>query len=507
MESVIEKSICTLYFYLDRCSNEKHEKVYVYIDNLIGTLVKHNMTTYIQTLYKLLYQTRDCLSGKGERDIYYAFICAFYKYYPRQTMYAFHNMCMYFGSWADIKYFCRFVKDFNLIDENSKQILTYCAIDILIYQFDLDYYNWEQHFNLYLQRKTEKRPYAPDIISFVAKWIPRESNSFGWLYEKIVERYYHIHVPYVENSYVSIKSEFRKKVSRLSRELRTSQIFMCEKKYDQVVPKTVTLQTMIRESNSLMNCKSDESFNECCETFYNYVDLDEQNENYKKSLNISVGMLVKKGFRLLGQRYDKSTEYQMKMLNNIWNKIVKSISYSLSIIPIVDVSGEQKYNSIGLGILIAQVSTFKKIIVAESEFDVITLNDDCFVDNLRKFFDYKTIFFNIKGMMSSLFKKHNKTYVDKMQYVVLSSEINIMKNHDLTNVYDKNVSIVFWNVFSNSDSIFPLFVNNYTYVSGTSCKLIHFLRTINDKHDNAHGHYSILCNYLSHYDFTNHITF
>lgn len=504
METIIERTICTLYFYLDRCSNEKHEQIYVYIDNLIQLIVKNNMYSYLHTLYKLLHQTRDCLYGKGERDITYVFICAFYKYYPNQTMYAFHHMCLYFGCWADIKYFCRFVKDFKLIDEKMKQKLTYSAIDILIQQFDLDFYNWEHHFHQYLQ-KTERnprdRPYAPDIISFVAKWIPRESNSFGWLYEKIVERYHHIHAPYIQESLESVKSIFRKKVSRLSRELRTDQIFMCEKKFDQVVPSKMTLQTMLRQSKSLTTYKNEPSFDECCESFYNYIDSDEKNDNFKKSLNISMGTLVKKGFRLLREKYNNSTEYQMKMLNNIWNKIVRNTTFSLSVIPVVDMSGEQKYNSIGLAILLAQVSTYKKIIVAENDFDVIALNEECFIDILRKFMDYKAIFFNLREMFSCLYQKHNEMYVDQLYYVVLSSELNILKNYDLENMYDKQVRIVFWNVFSNSDSLTNLPIDNHFYLSGTSSKLIHFFKNVKDTP------YEQLTNYLSHYDFTNHIVF
>ena len=75
----IENQICTLYFYLNRGEDIKNEKLYVYIDNLLlyNKKCERKYHAYLHTLYKMLFQTRDCLFGKGERDISYVFLLCF----------------------------------------------------------------------------------------------------------------------------------------------------------------------------------------------------------------------------------------------------------------------------------------------------------------------------------------------------------------------------------------------------------------------------------------------
>lgn len=521
----IRNQICTLEFYLNRCDDIKAERVYVYIDNLLFSIVKsiqsgNNDYTYLHTLFKMLFQSRDCLRGKGEKMTSYVFICAFHKYFPQHAMYALHSFCCYHGCWADIKYFCRFVKDFQYLNEHDRNSLIYKAIDITIYQFDMDYTSWSHAFNTYLNVKGSgvdiERPYAPDMISMVSKWIPRESSAFQWLFDKIVERYYYIHYPYLFNDsfdtkkWNKMKMDFRKKVVSLSKEFNISQKYMCSKQYDQLTSKNVTLQTAIRQSKYL--CEDAAS---PMNTFCDYIDKEYEyiHSHGKKNMNVSLDILVKKGFKLIESRYDNNTEYQIRMLNNIWTKIVKNMNFSLSVIPICDLSGPQKYAALGMGILMAQISTYKKVIIVENQFRVVEIDEnDTFVDILRTFFDYKCLYFNISFMFSCLYKQHNACYVDPMRYVILSSENNILKNqYDICNHYDKNVCIIFWNVLSDGDSIQPLLLDRYLYFSGITPNLLHVLnneniyKSTNDK--DCDKNYDILYESLNNYAFTHHYSF
>lgn len=521
----IENQICTLNFYLNRSSDIKNEQMYVYIDNLFYSITKNvneNTHTYLHTLYKMLFQTRDCLFGRGEKQISYLFICVFYKYFYKHAIHALYSFCTYYGSWADIKYFCRFVKDFKYLTENIKNELTSLAIDMMIYQFDIDYTHWNHSLNSYLERKTlSTRPYAPDYITLVAKWIPRESSSFQWLFEKIVERYYYIHCPHFfhESSDIKMntkkwnemKMNFRKKVISLSKELEVPQRYMCSKRPEELTSQNVSLQTCIRQSKYLS--KTNENNQQVCPEFCEYIDNEDVyiNTHSKKNINISLDMLVKKGFNLINSVYNNNTERQMRIINNTWTKIVKNMNFSLSVIPIVDLSGPQKYNAIGLGVLMAQISTYKKMIIVENDFQIINISENqSFIDILRTFFEYKCIFFNISYTLSCLFKQHNMSYIDPMSYVVLSSESNIIKNQEsVYNLYDKNVFVVFWNVLNSDDIIRNLYFDKFWYMSGTTPNLLYNLKNEKSNKDlnKLHQKFNILNNSLSKYEFTHQYHF
>jgi hypothetical protein len=213
---------------------------------------------------------------------------------------------------------------------------------------------------------------------------------------------------------------------------------------------------------------------------------------------------------LINSCYNNSTERQMRIINNTWTKILKNMNFSISVIPILDLSGPQKYNAIGLGVLMAQISTYKKIIIVENEFQVINIEDnDTFIDILRRFFEYRCVFFNISYTFSCLFKKHNSCHVDPMSYVVLSSEENIIKNQDsIYNLYDKNVFVIFWNVLNNSDSIRSLHLDKFWYMSGTTPNLLYKLKNENFKDSNkTSSNFSILDKSLKIYDFTHQYPF
>ena len=532
MNSIIESQICTLSFYLNRCDVTKSEHLYVYIDNLLFTITqniragKTDYYTYLHTLYKLLFQCRDCLRGKGERDMSYIFLCAFHKYFPTHTMMAFHSFCSYYGCWADVKYFCKFVKDFKYINENTRNALTSNAIDILIYQFDTDFICWNNVFNSYLQTiDKHPRPYAPDFISMAAKWIPRESSAFRWLHDKIVERYNYIHSAHIFHENVDIisdktlnkmKMNFRKKVVSLSKELNIAQKYMCSKQYDQLSCSNVTIQTAIRQSKQLCSYDThDHSFK--YDTFCDFIRNDDYiNTHGKKNLNISLNTLVKKGFDLIRSTYDNNTEHQMKLINNTWTKIVNSINFSVTAIPVCDLSGPQKYSAIGMGMLIAQISTYKKVIIVENNFIVVDIDENnSFIDNLRLFFDYKCLFFNLESSFSCLYNKHNSSSCEPICYVILSSEENIIKNqNELTKYHDRNVHIMFWNVLNNKNSIQTLLHDKFMYMSGITPNLLYVLKNEKVYKNKIHKdwikidkNYSILCDSLNNYAFTNQMPF
>ena len=228
----IQKKMDYLSFHLTSCSHDDManlQKLYFdlvcFVDEKMRSCSSYSI--YTQSLYNIVCFTRDCNVGKGLRDVSYMMICCLYTRFPHMAFQLIY-MLPYIGSWADIKYFCGFVRGFHWCEFNHcglafdfEPLITY-AVDVIVYQFHSDYVRWNEAFDDYLFNgsaacviNARKRPCAREFISFAAKWIPREKNKYGWLFDFIVERYFTLFEPFVSLSVRKMK--FRKMVSTLSR--------------------------------------------------------------------------------------------------------------------------------------------------------------------------------------------------------------------------------------------------------------------------------------------------
>jgi hypothetical protein len=77
-----------------------------------------------------------------------------------------------YGSWKDIKYFCRYCRSKGDIVES--ELIQY-SVSLINEQLKKDY-------TTFLSNGTD--------ISLAAKWAPREKSSFGWLYEALATNYF-----------------------------------------------------------------------------------------------------------------------------------------------------------------------------------------------------------------------------------------------------------------------------------------------------------------------------
>ena len=65
----------------------------------------------------IILYTRDISHGRGQRDLTYAMIVCLYRSNPELAMEALRLCASEYGSWCDIKYFCRYVSEHILADE------------------------------------------------------------------------------------------------------------------------------------------------------------------------------------------------------------------------------------------------------------------------------------------------------------------------------------------------------------------------------------------------------
>lgn len=177
---------------------------------------RHSTVQKLRTFFLLIPYCRDVIRGKGERDLAYKLIYAFYQVFPVLAIKAVHLLFTPrkesglppVGSWCDIKYFCVCIE--RLSPFGFKDPLIEIIATIANRQLRLDL--------------------VSDSISHVSKWIPREAhhpNLFSvfmddWFStvrncDDVIKDNMLVGVGYVSGSGSGCKKKFyRKMVSALS---------------------------------------------------------------------------------------------------------------------------------------------------------------------------------------------------------------------------------------------------------------------------------------------------
>ena len=165
-----------------------------------------------------------------------------------------------YGSWKDIKYFCKYCKSQQMSIDSP--LIKYC-VTLINEQLLKDYNNITVN---------------PCIISLAAKWVPREKSSFGWLYEKLATNYF---VKYmrtstklnVDKAILKCKTDYRKICSVLNKHIDTLQIKQCQQNWSNINFDNVTSISMRKQYNAFRNVKNIDTTDRkiCANNFTEYI--------------------------------------------------------------------------------------------------------------------------------------------------------------------------------------------------------------------------------------------
>ena len=366
----LDEKIVQFFFQLVR--SEDHESIEK-IHKGILLLMRGKEKKYrkqFSTMYKLIGQTRDIISGKGEQKLAFMQIWGFYQmgYEDLAADAVIHFVVRGksehpFGSWKDCKYFAQYIKE-KTNDENHYLILI--AIQISLSQQRLDM----TKYNLMNANKLDNIS-----ISLVGKWIPREkSKRFGWIHEAMSKLAFPHFIKTAKNpesmkrAIVKSKIHFTKELVLLNKHLNTVQCKQCDGNWDKIDFNKVTSATMRNQARSFANKEksgiiknNSQDRTQCAENFkshINAVKLDPKN-NKVHGERLNVYQLVKDAFEV------KSTETEkIDAINLAWKSNKKNNRNVGNIIPCVDTScGMHEdgclslYNAIGLGIRLSEVNS------------------------------------------------------------------------------------------------------------------------------------------------------
>jgi len=367
----LNEKIVQFFFQLVRTDNHGNiEKIHREIlSTMLGEEKKYRKQ--FSTMYKLIGQTRDIISGKGEQKLAFMQIWGFYEMgYEDLAIDAFIHFVIRgkaehpYGSWKDCKYFAQYIKE-KTNDKTHRLILSAVQISLQMQRLDMTKYN--------LWKQTNSVEYGP--ISLVGKWIPREkSKRFGWIHEIMAKLAFPHFIKSAKNPQslrkAIIKSQihFTKQLVALNKYLETVQCKQCSGNWTDIDFNKVTSATMRNQARSFANkektgLKKKDSLdrNQCSENFRAHLEgsqMDPEN-NKVRGRRLNVNQLVKDAFEV------KPTETEkIDVINLAWKSNGKNNKRVGNIIPCVDTSLSMHasnslplYTAIGLGIRLSEVNS------------------------------------------------------------------------------------------------------------------------------------------------------
>ena len=335
-----------------------------------GTLPEKEVARgHLSILYKMIGHTRDIVDGKGEYTLTYMMIYVWNLYYPELAKFALKCMVdlgdkniHQYGSWKDIKYFCKYCKDKSA---NGSQNLINYAIDLTNEQIRKDYANLVSNSN---------------DISLAAKWIPREKSSFGWLFESLATNYFS-HFLSTANTddkrvraVLKSKTEYRKTLSALNRQIDTVQIKQCGHEWANIDFSKTTSITLSKQKKAFLNvkktgevrCPDNSDRVQCAEHFNAHIQKAVKGEVEMKGKRVGMADFTKQALDLI----QSGSPAEFDLLNSQWRDNSSQNGALGKMIAMVDVSGSMDGDpmnvAIALGIRIAEKSALGKRVMTFS---------------------------------------------------------------------------------------------------------------------------------------------
>jgi hypothetical protein len=367
------------------------------------------------TMFKLLAQTRDIISGKGEYMLFYVMLLEwakidfrFFEYVVESLVYDNTDTSNTgeektkqhpLGSWKDMKYFLTYMKEQlnDAGDESSQLYLKFVnkIVTLINEQLRIDSLNYEN---------------GGTSFSLVARWVPREkSKKFGWLYYYLAINYSQHQIP-SDTSHPSYERAvnrafmiYRKVISAINKKLDTTQIKQCNGNWSEINFDNVTSVTIHKQTNSFLNLNKDGK----TMRYINNEDRDECKNNYEaylrdvvdcnkkiKGKRVSIIDFVKSAIdcKTKGLTCDSSI---VSALNEQWKSNSSQNNNLGNFIAMADVSGSMTednsnplHSSIGLSIRVAEKSALGQRVMTFSErptwIQLGTQDSDTFVKQVNK---------------------------------------------------------------------------------------------------------------------------
>eukprot|EP01038_Epipyxis_sp_PR26KG_P007317 gene7317-9969_t len=210
---------------------------------LLSSMDNGGDASVVVDLFVLMFQTRDCRGGKGERDLFYKMLCHLYSKFPH-TVINVLPLIGEFGYWKD--YFR--ILELIAIDKPELESLGIELVGQVALQLQRDYNIMS---NVAEDSAISNSGYSFGI-SNCAKYSPREGHRFASknnakFFKELIQKLF----PGAPNG----KQLYRQLVSKLSAALDVTEIKMCGKHYQDISFSKVSSICMNKNKKAFLNEK------------------------------------------------------------------------------------------------------------------------------------------------------------------------------------------------------------------------------------------------------------
>ena len=523
----IREKILQFYFQITRTDENRIETLSTVLKQLLkqlsinlktkndSSICNEEINEYLSILFCMIGHTRDMIEGKGEYKLAYMMIHTWYNFFPDLSLFALtcmvtsnENQEHPYGSWKDIKYFCSYCRKQG---ENEDHPLIKHAIMLANTQLKKDFISCINSINSINSINNINK----NNISLVSKWIPRESSSFSWLFSLMAINYFPEYVKSAQTIEAQIKSilkcktEYRKILSFLNKNLDTLQVKQCNNQWANIDFNNVTSISLLKQNNVFLNIKQNGDIRDvdnidriqCSNNLKMYIEKEEI-----KGKCIGIEHFTKQALKLINNTNNNNIDldYQKKILNSQWINSCKYSNTLRNFIPMIDVSesldNKYKHAAVALGIRVAEKSKLGKRILTfsgkpkwinlESCNDFVSMVDNVYQDihGMNKNF-YEALKFILDAIIDS---KLSPEDVQDMVLVIFSDmqiedcDININKESMYNLIKEKYATtgirlykkplkpphILFWNLRSTNGFPCLSLERNVSMMSGFSPSLL-----------------------------------
>ena len=335
----------------DSSTDKVKELLTGFISSLEG-LDESKRADYARYLISLIFYTRDCRGGKGERNIFRSLFLESYRHFPKTIESLVQHIPTY-GYWKDLNELLVDMAD-STIDVNFEQLKN-AIYAIMADQLRIDFDN----YNLFiLDKKTAAESgenYNKKLnLTLVAKYSPKEGGSYDRKMRAAKELAMRLFPIEFKTDFRMALKSYRKMVSMLNQAIRTTEVLMCQKRFSEIQFKLVPGKCLLKYRSAFLNKISgseelrqpDNIDRMTCRA--NMLEFMEDVKNGKKRMNVGqlfIHEIVEKIVCHINES-KKLTEEELELCELAWNEIIKTYEEQLE-------KGEIKLNK---GIVMADVS-------------------------------------------------------------------------------------------------------------------------------------------------------
>ena len=422
------------------------------------------------TLYKIVGKTRDINGGKGEYALSYMMIWTWYKYNSSLALKAYQMFVMNpneidseltsqepYGSWKDIKYFCKYVldnggsMDHPLIQSSIEGVNCTLRID---------------SFNSACSNSINGN--VP--LTLVSKWVPRQDSKFGFLYEALAKNYFKEFMETAKTEDSKKKAakkcmtQYRILCSKLNRKLDTVQIKQTAQLWAEIDHSKTTSITMAKQRKAFLNQNkagseprsSDPDRITCAENLRAYLDSLKKQGKEVKGKNVGLEMFAAQALTIINYSYNVTNQEEADILNSQWrdNGNKKNANGLGPMVPIIDTSGSMSgdplFAALSLGCRVAEKSILgKRVMTFSAEPAWINLDGcDTFTD-----------------MVSAIMKKSASAGLNTNFYKALDLILTVIEEKRITAADVENMILAVFSDMQIDDNLHVMTTGsqNYTY--------------------------------------------